>query len=68
MGKPILYDEFGASDYLKVNVLTLRYWRYAGNGPKFIKQGRRVCYDEADLDAWLEACRVQSTSEVKKAS
>ena len=29
--------------------------RLLGTGPKFVKIGRRVAYDEADLDAWVES-------------
>lgn len=31
---------------------TVRYWRHTGYGPKGVKVGRRVLYDEADLLAW----------------
>lgn len=47
---------------------TLATWRYKGEGPKFIKQGTRVLYDQADLDAWIDSCRRKSTSETKQAS
>lgn len=34
---------------------TLKKWRIAGKGPKFIRLGRnRVRYAAADLIAWLE--------------
>lgn len=37
---------------------TLRYWRHVGEGgPKSWKLGRRVVYDEADVEAWLDAQR-----------
>lgn len=43
---------------------TLENWRTTGNfGPPFIKAGRRVVYDPADIDAWKEANRFSSTSE-----
>ena len=34
-----------------------------GDGPKFIKLGRRIRYTRSDLDQWVEANRVRSTSE-----
>lgn len=34
-----------------------------GGGPAYIKLGKRVVYDTADLDAWLARHRRQSTSE-----
>ena len=43
---------------------TLENWRTLGLGPKFIKAGRRVLYDPADLLAWRDENRVGSTSEM----
>ena len=43
---------------------TLENWRTLGLGPKFIKAGRRVLYDPADLRAWRDQHRVGSTSEM----
>lgn len=37
--------------------------RVKGDGPRFIKIGRAVRYDPADVKAWLDARRVGSTSE-----
>lgn len=42
---------------------TLENWRSIGSGPKFIKAGRKVLYDPADIAAWKEANRFSSTSE-----
>lgn len=41
---------------------TLENWRTLGLGPSFIKAGRRVFYDPADIAAWREANRFASTS------
>lgn len=46
---------------------TLENWRTQGVGPKFIKAGKRVLYDPADIEAWKEANRFQSTSEAEAA-
>lgn len=48
-----------AADYLKVAESTLRKSRVTGTlcglpAPAYIKMGRTVLYDIADLDAWLE--------------
>ncbi len=43
---------------------TLENWRTLGLGPKFIKAGRRVFYDPADLLAWRDENRVGSTSQI----
>ncbi len=42
---------------------TLRKLRLTGGGPRFMKLGRAVRYREEDLEAWLTARVVQSTSE-----
>jgi hypothetical protein len=38
---------------------TLQYWRAVGKGPAYHKLGARVVYDLSDLQAFLEAGRVQ---------
>lgn len=42
---------------------TLDKWRIYGGGPPFLKLGRRVVYDPADLREWLATHRRRSTSE-----
>jgi hypothetical protein len=44
---------------------TLGNWRVAGKGPAFIKAGRKVVYDPADIEAWKNAQRASSTSEAR---
>lgn len=61
-----LLDTKGAAECLRMATGTLENWRCQGVGPKFIKSaGRRgkVLYDPADIEAWKEANRFQSTSE-----
>jgi hypothetical protein len=41
----------------------LAKWRLAGVGPKHIRVQRRIMYAPADVQHWLEARRVSSTSE-----
>jgi len=60
---PLLRTE-DAAPLAGVAVKTLENWRSLGLGPKFIKAGRRVLYDPADLFAWREQHRVGSTSEI----
>lgn len=44
-----------AAEYLGgVPENTLRYWRYAGVGPRSYRLGRRCYYDIADLDRWID--------------
>lgn len=33
---------------------TWRYWRHLGQGPNWIKIGRRLRVDEVQLKAWLD--------------
>lgn len=42
---------------------TLENWRVLGCGPKFIRAGRRVVYDPADIEQWKAKNRLSSTSE-----
>lgn len=41
---------------------TLEWWRGEGIGPEYYKTGRRVRYKKSDLDAFIEAGRVQTRS------
>lgn len=36
---------------------TLRFWRHRGDGPPSFRLGARVVYDEAELNAWIDAQR-----------
>lgn len=61
-----LLDTKAASPCIGVSTETLENWRVQGVGPKFIKTpGARgkVLYDPADIEAWKDARRFQSTSE-----
>jgi hypothetical protein len=42
---------------------TLERNRTSGDGPAFVKAGRRVLYRPADLDAWIAARVRTSTSD-----
>lgn len=42
---------------------TLANWRHRGEGPKFIKLGRRVMYDPKDIEEWRNSRRFSSTSQ-----
>ena len=58
-----LLKETEAAAILNLEVTTLRRWRWAGKGPRFVKIGGAVRYDPADLDAYIEAGRRSSTSD-----
>jgi excisionase family DNA binding protein len=52
-----------AAVYIPCGVSTLNKLRVTGGGPRYIKLGGRVLYDERDLDKWLEANKHDSTSD-----
>ena len=39
---------------LRTPEATIRYWRHTSQGPPGVRIGRRVLYDEAECDAWIE--------------
>jgi helix-turn-helix protein len=58
-----LLNETEAANLLKLSVLTLRRWRWAGRGPRFAKIGAAVRYDPGELRAFIEAQTRRSTSD-----
>lgn len=52
-----------AAEYTGLSVSTLNKLRVFGGGPVFLKLGRRVVYEAADLDVWLASKRRRSTSD-----
>ena len=40
----------------------VRYWRHVGKGPAWFKIGRRVPYARSDVDTWIAAQRVGTTT------
>jgi excisionase family DNA binding protein len=57
-----------AASVLRLSERTLERLRVSGLGPKFIRcGGRAVRYRQSDLDAWLTARSVRSTSEISTA-
>ncbi len=45
-----------------ISYKTLQTYRVRGGGPVYMKLGKRVVYDTADLDTWLASRRRQSTT------
>ena len=54
-----------AAQYLDMPTATLTYWRAQGTGPTWYKLGRRVMYDRADLDRFVEESKRASTAVAK---
>ena len=58
-----LMNEHEVSKLLCLKVSTLRRWRWAGQGPRFIKLGAAVRYDPQDLKNYLAERVRTSTSD-----
>jgi len=56
-------DTRRAAELIGMSTRTLEKWRGEGNGPPFLKLGRRVLYAVADLEEWIGSRRRRSTSE-----
>ncbi|MDP6481815.1 MAG: helix-turn-helix domain-containing protein [Acidimicrobiales bacterium] len=41
------------SEYLRVPVATIYYWRHRGEGPPALKVQRALRYRREDVDAWI---------------
>jgi predicted DNA-binding transcriptional regulator AlpA len=54
---------YEAAEYLGLGKSTLDKLRVTGGGPIFIKIGKRIVYDPADLDSWFDRHRRSSTSQ-----
>ncbi len=63
--KPRLLSTAEAAAQLGLSPGYLKTLRVTGGGPVFVKLGgtRRVAYDPADLDAWVQASKRRSTSD-----
>jgi predicted DNA-binding transcriptional regulator AlpA len=48
-----------------LSVRTLERLRSSGLGPRFVRLGQSVRYREVEVEAWLAAQTVQSTSEAE---
>ena len=40
----------------------LAQWRHRGVGPSFYRLGRKIIYRGSDLNAWIEANRVEAAA------
>jgi predicted DNA-binding transcriptional regulator AlpA len=58
-----LLNVLEAAKYLRMAPQTLAKMRCEGTSPPFIKVGRRVLYDLAEIDSWLDQRRRRSTSD-----
>jgi predicted DNA-binding transcriptional regulator AlpA len=54
-----------AAEYCQIAKSTLDKLRVYGGGPIFIRVGKRIIYDRADLDTWLLDRKVANTAGAK---
>jgi predicted DNA-binding transcriptional regulator AlpA len=54
-----MYEVDEAAKLVGVKVKTMYHYNTTGIGPKRYKVGRKVCYKESDLRAWMERERVR---------
>jgi excisionase family DNA binding protein len=59
-----LLTQAEASRLLRLSERTLERLRLQGGGPLYVKCGRSVRYREADIEKWIAARVVSSTSEI----
>jgi excisionase family DNA binding protein len=45
------------ADLVRTSPETVRYWRFIGKGPASFKLGRKVLYDRAEVQAWIDGER-----------
>ncbi|WP_245443469.1 helix-turn-helix transcriptional regulator [Rhizobium phaseoli] len=57
-----------AAKIIGLSPSTLAKLRLTGGGPRYIKLGRSVVYDPADVEAWLITNRRLTTSEPPRIS
>jgi excisionase family DNA binding protein len=57
-----LLNEKEVAQLLKMSLPTLRRWRAAKTGPRFLKIGSSVRYRHADVEAWIREKIVQVSS------
>ena len=50
-----------AAAYLDTTVGTLAQWRYRGEGPPFVRLGRKIVYRVESLDAYLRDLEAQQS-------
>jgi hypothetical protein len=48
-----LLNQREAADFLRLSPRTLERFRLTGDGPPYVKAGRRVAYRPEDLDRWI---------------
>jgi len=56
----VLLNERETAERLGLSVKALQKWRWVGIGLPYVKLGTKsIRYDEADIVAYIQSCRVQ---------
>lgn len=55
------------ADLLHISTRTLERLRTEGDGPRYLKAGRRVLYSESDIEKWLKERTFANASEARAA-
>ncbi len=58
-----LLNEAEAAQSMALSVRTLQAWRVRGEGPNFVKLGRRVAYRPSDLQKYIDSQVFGSTTQ-----
>ena len=58
-----LLNTVEVAEIVRLSRRTLERGRVTGEGPEYIKLGRRVVYQKCKVDEWLEQGRRRSTSD-----
>jgi len=61
-----LYTAEQVSDITGVKTGTLSNWRSRGEGPAWLKCGRKIWYPIADFESWMEGLRVATKETERK--
>lgn len=54
-----------AAQYLRLKPATLEIWRCLGKGPAYLRLGRRVLYEVADLEAYATVRKIHTRDSVR---
>lgn len=63
MENPMHLTPKEVADRLRTNLGTLSNWRYRGDGPRFIKLGRKVLYPLAEIEAFEQRSLRENTAQ-----
>lgn len=62
----VLLNDKEAAKAVGLKTTTLKGRRQLGLPPRFLKVGSKVYYDKKDIDAFLDSCIRESTSQSQK--